>query len=220
MRFSGEQSVSQNGFLLKAQVDDFTDGHPSINELRLDTLVQTLPPARLAIAGCIAFGAFVGQSVVVTGKVPRMAADAITDFFADRKVVTEPIEDVPASVWPSSGTLHIRHYAAEFTPPPKEPGTEHRFYVQVADGALYNGALASPHQLIVASNAGVMQSMEPEAFKPGRLEVALGVLLSSDLHSRGIHVAGCQDEEFMMSCKRLLRAAELNLTWDRADALR
>lgn len=214
MRFLGEPSASNNGFALKAEADGRMDGYPPVNELRIDTPIQALPPAKLAIAGSIAFGDLVGTSVTVDKGIPRMTVDAIAGFFEDRQVRAEPVDDTPASVWPSSGALHIREYSAGFMPPEPKPGSAHNFFIQVADGSLFNGALSSAHHLILASNAKVLATLAPEMFPVERLQIAIAVLLSHDLHARGVHVTAASDAEFLQRCRWLLRSADMNLTWN------
>lgn len=213
MEFIADSSVSQSGFVLKAHADDYTDGYPPVNELRVDTPIQTLPAARLAIAGCVAFGSYVGQSVTTTQAIPRMAVEAISRFFSERHVAARPILDIPKSAWPSAGILSVQTYDPGFVPPSKSATGAHEYHLEIADGSLYNGVLSSPHHLVVASNLAVLVQMDPHRISAAALKIAIGVLLSTDLHVHRIHITGEPGTEFLSRCKTLLRSADLSLTW-------
>lgn len=213
MKFGLSSTVSNSETVLSAEGDAHVDGIPPVNELRIDTVVQSLSPARIAVAGCIAFDEYIGQEVVLNSSIPRMAQSAIAEFFGGRGVSATPVSDVPGPVWPSAGTLYVESFDSFLVPPVTVAGDAHDFYVQIADGALFNGALSSAHQLILASNAATIAHMRSSTLSNAGLDIALGVLLSQDLHVRGIHVSSAHGLTYLDRCQKLLRAVELNLSW-------
>lgn len=214
MRFDVGFTTSQSSFTLAAIPDDVADGYPPLDQLVVDTAIQDLTPAHQVVAGVIAFEHYVGQQVTHSRELPRMVEQAITAFFEGRHVSAHPVTDVPGRVWPSSGTLYVSEYDQYLAPPMTPTGNPHDYYVQVADGAMFNGALASAHQLIIASNAPSISRLRPDTFaKPG-LYTAVAVLLSRDLHVRNIHITTDQAAGDLTRYRSLLRSIDLNLSWN------
>lgn len=213
MRFDAGFTVAQGSFALTAVPDDIADGYPPLDHLLVDTAIQDLPPAHQVVAGVIAFENYVGQQVTGNREIPRMVEQAITAFFEHRPVSAHPVSDVPGRVWPSSGTLYMSEYDQYFVPPITSAGSPHDYYVQLADGAIFNGALASAHQLIIASNALSITRLRPDTFAKPALYAAVGVLLSRDLHVRNIHIMTDQGPCDLRRHRSLLRSIDVNLSW-------
>lgn len=214
MKFDIGPSLSQSGSILSAKPDDGSDGVPPISGLHIDTVFQNLSPARQAIAGCLAFEDYVGQEVLLSKPIPRMAQVAILDFFGVRKVFAHPVTDVPSKVWPSSGSLLISTYGSRQDDRGFYSGPSHNYSLELADGTLYNGVISSPHRAVLATNALFMAGIEDARFSLTGLQLAIGVLLSEDLHMRNLHICAQLEREEFTRYRALLRSVELNLTSD------
>lgn len=214
MKFDTGPSLSQSGYVLSATPDDNADGYPPISTLQIDTVVNNLSTAKQAVAGCLAFGDYVGQEVLLTKPIPRMAQVAILEFFGDRSVFAHPANDTPVKVWPSSGSLVISSYSDSRAAHRPNLSSSHTYSLELADGSMYNGVFSSPHGVILASNAQFMASLENARFDLAGLQIAVGVMLSEDLHLRNLHLCAQLDNSRFERYKALLRAVELNLTTD------
>src|SRR5699024_5182221 len=134
------------------------------------------------------------------------------DFLTGRRVSIRNLTDVPRSPWPSAGTLEVQMLTAlpEFETTPR--GQVHGHQIFLADGAMFNGALGSPHQSIVASNINVFSKLNEIALP--NILLAHGILFSRDLHMRTIKIpkGNLTDEE----CRRianLVRAVDVNVRY-------
>lgn len=213
MRFDTAISTSLSSYMLIAVPDDVADGCPPVDHLAIDININNLSPGNQAVAGVIAFEEYIGQDVTVKGQVPRMVQRAITDFFSDRPVTVGPVTDIPVRTWPSAGTIHLTEFDRYLVPPRTPLRGSHDYFVQVADGAHFNGVLASAHQIIVASNAAMISRLRNVTFRPDALLIAIAVLLSRDLHIRNVHIGLDGDGAHLGRYQQLLRAVDLNLSW-------
>jgi hypothetical protein len=213
MKFDIGLTTAQASFTLSAVPDDVTDGQPPIDMLLIDTPIHDVAPGNQVVAGILAFEQYIGQEVSLHNEVPRMVERSIREFFSDRPVGVTRVSDLPRPAWPSAGTMHVSEFDRYLTPPLTSPGHPHDYYVQVADGAVFNGALASAHQLVVASNALLLSRLRNGIFSKDALLISVGVLLSRDLHLRKIHIKTNGDVRQLNRYRMLLRAIDLNLSW-------
>lgn len=213
MKIYTEPTQSHSGFRLLCEPDGEADGQPPIPELLIDTLVQNLSRERLAVAGALAFGEFIANELVVDREISRLAQSGIADFFAGRRVTALPATDVAKAVWPSSGTMHLDSFVRGSTPPLTKPGEAHDYYVEIADGVTFNGAIASAHKMVVASNAAFLARLDSTRHSYDYLLLALGVLLSEDTHMRNVHLCEPTFDGDLISARMLLRSVGLNLSW-------
>lgn len=213
MKIFTEATQSNSGFRLICEPDGEADGSPSVPEVQVDTLVQNLSRERLAAAGALAFGNYIANEIVVDREISRLAQSGIAEFFAGRTVIAHPVTDTAKAVWPSSGTMHLSDLRFAQSPPLTKPGEAHDYYVEIADGVTFNGAIASAHKLAVASNIAFLARLDAARYSRDNLMVALGVLLSEDTHMRNIHLCNPQYDSNLNASRLLLRAVGLNLSW-------
>lgn len=213
MKFDTGFTTSQSTFFLSAVPDDVADGYPPIDRLLLDVLIQEVSPGNQVVAGVLAFEQYIGQEVTIGKDIPRMVERAIQAFFDSRPVSAHRVTDAPSRVWPSAGTMYISEFEQYVKPPLTSPGSPHDYYVEVADGRVFNGALASAHQLIVASNAALISRLRSGTFAKDALLMAVGVLLARDLHVRNIHIESDEDARNLQRYRSLLRSIDINLSW-------
>lgn len=213
MKIVTETTHSQGSFRLLCEPDGEADGQPPVPEVLMDTLVQKLSGERLAVAGALAFGEFIANEIIVDREIGRLTQSGIANFFGERRVTALPVSDVAKAVWPSSGTMHLSDYGQGGTPPLTKPGEAHDYYVEFADGVTFNGALASAHKMVVASNAPFLSRLSSTRYSYDYLLVAMGVLLSEDTHMRNIYLAKPKYDSNLHSAQSLLRSVGLNLSW-------
>lgn len=212
MKFEASVNAAQSAFSLSAFPDGYTDGSPLVDALEVDSVIQNLDSSRMAIAGCLAFGSFVGNEVSTGSDVSRMVAEAVSSYFMPSAVSVRGISDVPSRVWPASGTLRVEEFNGQFVG--REPGDLPGYVLQVADSSRFNGALAASSGAIIASNAEFIGKVSKGACAMELLHIAIGVMFSQDLHVQSIRVRHISaPDEVMERCRTLLRSADLNLEW-------
>lgn len=213
MKIYTEATQSHSGFRLLCEPDGEADGQPPVPELLIDTLVQNLSRERLAVAGALAFGEFIANEIVVDRAIDRLAESGIAGFFTERRVTALPVTDVAKAVWPSSGTMHLSDLGSGGPPPLTKPGEAHDYYIEFADGVTFNGAIASAHKMMVASNAAFLSRLDPARYSYDYVLLALGTLLSEDTHMRNLHLCRPAFDGDLSSAQMLLRSVGINLSW-------
>lgn len=211
MIFEGSHNAAQSMYSLTALPDDYGDGAPTIGSLQMDTVLQNVAPAHVAVAGVLAFGSHVAHEVRTSGSVPRMAADAISSYLRPCDVTVVDVTDAPRSVWPSSGTLDLVRFDGVFEgwgSIERSPG----YRVYFADSATFNGGIATSAGAVVSSNAEVLSRLGRGDYPLALSYLSLGVLMAADLHMRSIRIPeGYLDDSQFDKCRKLLRSIELNL---------
>jgi len=209
MKFQLSIQSHNTGMVLEATPDDTFDGQPKIARLLFDTIVANTSPEQVAVAAALLYGDYVGHDFYLDTPIARQAAEAIQDYLNTRRVSIRNLSDVPRSNWPTAGTLHVQLFTdlPEFETTPR--GQVHGHQLFLADGTMFNGALGSPHQSIVASNIYVFAKLNEIDFS--RVLLAHGILFSRDLHMRTIEVPkGNLSNDDSQRIADLVRAVDVN----------
>lgn len=197
---------------VKAVPDNTLDGVPDMDSLLMDGHVSNLSEEKKLVAGVLAFGSYISGSVSTGRPVQRLAANEVSRFFKDREVTVPEVTDTPVATWPSGGgRLYITYgdyQSSEFN---QVLGQPHRFVVRLYDSSQYSGAISSAHELRLTSNAQVMNRYQPERFSLDLLAVALGLVLSEDLHVRSLCYVGAESSVDWQSVRELVRATGVTL---------
>lgn len=208
MKFTKTLGAHGADTLLRAVDDGVYDGVPLINELLIESTFRNVTADMQVVAGALLFKEFVGHEVSTNGDVARQAAEAIGDYFSNRKVSVKGITDRPVAVWPSVGTLAVRCSDNIPKPPTKETSFSHT--MSLLDSNFFSGAVSAVSESYISTTAPVFSKVN--AAPLWRIALAVGVLASADLHVRTI--ALCEEDFGTISTEAeelLLRAINLNL---------
>lgn len=210
MKFQLEPQVHNAGMQLEAIPDRILDGHPKIDRLAFDTVLEKVSPDHIAVSAVIAFGDFIGHDIEIPNPVSRQAAEGIQDYLDSRKVSVRSLTDAPRKQWPSKGALEVNYFPNAIDTSTTSVVEASKHQLCLADGATFNGAIGSPEQSIVASNYRVFS--RANRVNAAKVLVAHGVLFSRDLHIRMLQVP--LDNLSKHESKRiveLIRAVDLNI---------
>ena len=197
--------------LLRAFPDDVFDGYPPIGELLIESTFHNVTAELEAVAGVLLFGQYVGHDVATDRAISRQAAEAITDYFPNRKVSVRNIGDVPIAAWPSAGSVAVRPGILDRQSFCEDDGYDHTLVL--LDSNVYNGAVASTSHSFISTTAKVFSEVNDTPF--WKVAVAVGVLASADLHARTIVLPSREYGKVDVSeGEMLLRSVNLNLVVD------
>ena len=210
MKFQLTIQEHNTGMRLEGIPDDMFDGQPKINQLIFDSVLANPSADHIAVAAALVFGEFVGHDFYSGSPISRLAAEAIQDYLSGRRVSVQKLTDVARSSWPSAGVLKVDRFSHLPVFETTKAGEVHGHQLYFADGRMFNGAIGSPHQSIVASNLDVFSTVNQ--IELTNIIVALGVLFSRDLHMRTIEVQRqALSEREARNIADLVRAVDLNV---------
>lgn len=210
MKFRLVNQDHNAGMLLEAIPDAVFDGQPKIGRLVFDSIVANTSPDHIAISTALVFGDYIGHEIHSEKPISRMTGEAIQEFLDGRRVSIQNFTDTPRSPWPSAGLLEVNQFSQLPDFETTKRGEVHGHQIFFADGTLFNGAIGSPHQSVVASNFRVFAELNEISL--AKILVALGVLFSRDLHMRTVKVPRLDlTDSDCEKISNLVRAADLNI---------
>lgn len=210
MKFEFSIQPHNTGMVLEASPDDYFDGQPKIAQLLFDTILANSSTDHVAVAAALLFGDYVGHEFFLDSPISRLAAEAVQSYLKGRRITIQNVSDIARTPWPSAGCLQVQllKELPEFETTPR--GQVHGHQLFLADSGLFNGALGSPHQSIVATNVHVFSQLNDVHYT--RILIALGILFSRDLHMRTIEVPqGQLSVAEVQEITALVRAVDLNV---------
>lgn len=192
------------------------DGIPPVDSLVLGSAPERTDPNLVAIAGTLAFEAYITDEVSLQDPVLPQVADAITDFFVPHRVRCANVEYRPRRVTEGQGEIHLLEDGGNVAPEIRVSKLG-SFQLHMVDNFESPRGFSFKDTIYLSSNASVISPRPPTDARRFFPKLGAVVLLAGELGTREIKIHGSPwtvDDPHLVRARCLLRSVNRELTWN------